>query len=236
MRLRSPTSTRTERRTQPTATRALDVSVIVARTHGAFRGLFFILVLIALVLTIFVVVDIARRPEWQWQQSRSNKALWIVLQVVLFLLVFPASYVSGIIYLVSVRPKLVAAEQSGQVTGGYGGWGSQGTGTYSTPPVDPFGPPPGYGTPGSYGDAGSYGGAGSSGTQGPSGTSEETSAGPPRYPTAGGPGPSEATSSQVPPSWQADPTRRHELRYWDGTTWTEHVSDGGQQSTDPPVP
>jgi hypothetical protein len=200
------------------------VSVIVARAHGAFRGLFLVLILVALVLTIFVVVDIARRPEWQWQQSRSNKALWIVLQVVLFLLVFPASYVSGIIYLASVRPKLVAVEQSGQGAGGYGSWGSHGAGAYSSPPVDPYGPPPGYGTPGSYG------------SQGSAGASEEASTGPPRYPTAGGPGPSEAASSQVPASWQADPTRRHELRYWDGTTWTEHVSDAGQQSTDPPIP
>ncbi|HKO85810.1 MAG TPA: DUF2510 domain-containing protein, partial [Actinomycetota bacterium] len=25
--------------------------------------------------------------------------------------------------------------------------------------------------------------------------------------------------------WLADPSRRHELRYWDGQRWTEHVSD-----------
>jgi uncharacterized protein (AIM24 family) len=34
-------------------------------------------------------------------------------------------------------------------------------------------------------------------------------------------------------SWQPDPTGQHELRYWDGTAWTEHVSDGGTQSTAP---
>lgn len=33
--------------------------------------------------------------------------------------------------------------------------------------------------------------------------------------------------------WAADPSGKHELRYWDGTAWTEHVSDGGKQSTDP---
>jgi hypothetical protein len=32
--------------------------------------------------------------------------------------------------------------------------------------------------------------------------------------------------------WRPDPTGRHELRYWDGTTWTDHVSDQGAQSTD----
>ena len=38
-----------------------------------------------------------------------------------------------------------------------------------------------------------------------------------------------------PAGWYADPAGRFELRYWDGTAWTEHVSRGGQQSTDPPI-
>lgn len=36
-----------------------------------------------------------------------------------------------------------------------------------------------------------------------------------------------------PPAWAADPHGRHELRYWDGTAWTDHVSNSGVQSTDP---
>lgn len=39
----------------------------------------------------------------------------------------------------------------------------------------------------------------------------------------------------VPSGWYADPSGRFEIRYWDGENWTEHVSRGGQQSTDPPV-
>lgn len=35
-----------------------------------------------------------------------------------------------------------------------------------------------------------------------------------------------------PASWHADPTGRHQLRYWDGTAWTDNVSDDGAQSTD----
>ncbi len=38
----------------------------------------------------------------------------------------------------------------------------------------------------------------------------------------------------VPPSWHADPAGRHEFRWWDGRQWTEHVTDAGQPSTDPP--
>jgi Protein of unknown function (DUF2510) len=37
----------------------------------------------------------------------------------------------------------------------------------------------------------------------------------------------------LPAGWLADPGRRHELRYWDGQRWTEHVSDRGTQGIDP---
>jgi hypothetical protein len=39
----------------------------------------------------------------------------------------------------------------------------------------------------------------------------------------------------APAGWYADPSGRYELRYWDGSQWTEHVSRAGQQFTDPPV-
>jgi hypothetical protein len=44
-----------------------------------------------------------------------------------------------------------------------------------------------------------------------------------------------AVAPAVPAGWYADPAGRFELRYWDGATWTEHVSRAGQQFTDPPV-
>jgi hypothetical protein len=34
-------------------------------------------------------------------------------------------------------------------------------------------------------------------------------------------------------SWQPDPSGAHELRYWNGTAWTEHVSDHGTMGQDP---
>ena len=39
----------------------------------------------------------------------------------------------------------------------------------------------------------------------------------------------------VPAAWYKDPSGRYEMRYWNGTAWTEHVARGGQQFTDPPV-
>lgn len=38
------------------------------------------------------------------------------------------------------------------------------------------------------------------------------------------------------PNWYPDPHGRHELRYWDGSAWTDHVSNGGVASTDPVGP
>lgn len=32
--------------------------------------------------------------------------------------------------------------------------------------------------------------------------------------------------------WFADPTKRHQYRYWDGSAWTEHVADNGVQGVD----
>lgn len=44
---------------------------------------------------------------------------------------------------------------------------------------------------------------------------------------------SEPTQTSGGAGWHPDPSGRHQLRYWDGATWTDQVSDNGQQSTDP---
>lgn len=36
-------------------------------------------------------------------------------------------------------------------------------------------------------------------------------------------------------AWYPDPFGRHELRYWDGSRWTPHVTSRGRQGIDPPV-
>jgi hypothetical protein len=42
-----------------------------------------------------------------------------------------------------------------------------------------------------------------------------------------------ATGTLPPPGWHPDPAGRHQLRWWDGSGWSEHVSDHGTQGTDP---
>jgi hypothetical protein len=44
-----------------------------------------------------------------------------------------------------------------------------------------------------------------------------------------------APASSVPAGWHPDPSKRYEMRYWDGEKWTEYVSSQGQTYTDPPV-
>jgi hypothetical protein len=48
-----------------------------------------------------------------------------------------------------------------------------------------------------------------------------------------GPGASPAAAPSAPAAWNADPTARHQLRYWDGTRWTDDVADEGRTSQDP---
>ena len=42
-------------------------------------------------------------------------------------------------------------------------------------------------------------------------------------------------TEQSPAGWHPHPLGRHELRYWNGGQWSEHVSTSGRQAIDPPV-
>jgi Protein of unknown function (DUF2510) len=44
--------------------------------------------------------------------------------------------------------------------------------------------------------------------------------------------PPQATAGSTPAGWYADPSGRHEFRYWDGASWTYEVSNQGVRSRD----
>jgi hypothetical protein len=182
-----------------------------------------LVVLALLVFAVVTVVDTARRPAWQWARAGANKTTWLVLEVVFLALMLlvgffaVASVVVGIVYFASVRPKLQAAERQGPPGAGFAGDGPYG-GADPYRSADPYraaaddpqdgrhGPPPSAAPPSVMPPA-----------------PEE---GPPRYPTT--------ERRDLPPfGWYPDPSGRHQQRYWDGTRWTDQVTDDGEQAVDP---
>jgi hypothetical protein len=91
---------------------------------------------------------------------------------------------------------------------------------------------------------GQTGGASMGFRAGPPGARPQGPIGPqgPFGPQSGpAPNPSEApadnegwgvTRTGIPAGWFPDPSARHEMRYWSGTAWTEHVRDGDTPGTD----
>jgi len=53
-----------------------------------------------------------------------------------------------------------------------------------------------------------------------------------RVGVGGPPGAPPVAAGAAPAGWLADPSGKHQLRYWDGAAWTAHVSDGGVVSED----
>jgi hypothetical protein len=99
-------------------------------SSGAFGAGLVVLLLLygvvivgSLVFLIVAVVDIARRPDWQWRLAGQEKVLWLLLVILVNFLAIPA-----LIYWFSIRPKLIAVEAAaaagrygpGQLT--YSGW------------------------------------------------------------------------------------------------------------------
>ena len=102
----------------------------IADDAGAGIGFFAIFFIIwfaiaigSLVLMIVALVDIARRPDWQWKLAGQEKILWLLLVILVNLLAIPS-----LIYWFNIRKKLQAVEAAaanGQYGPGhmtYAGW------------------------------------------------------------------------------------------------------------------
>ncbi len=74
-------------------------------------------------------------------------------------------------------------------------------------------------------------------TVGPAQGGAPVGAGPGGYAPAGyapaAASPPVQPAAAAPGGWHPDPSGRHQQRYFDGSSWTEHVVDDGVQSTDP---
>jgi hypothetical protein len=90
----------------------------------AFLVVVYLVVIVgSLVMMIVSLVDIVRRPEWQWKLAGQEKVLWLLLVILVNILA-----VTSLIYWFSVRKKLMVVEAAaaagrygpGHMT--YGGW------------------------------------------------------------------------------------------------------------------
>lgn len=112
--------------------------------RGGLLGIWLVVGIGSLVLVIIAAVDASRHPDWAWQRSGNNKVLWIVLPIVLLLLCGFVGGIVALVYLLSIKPKIVAAEQQGGPPTGYGEPGAGGGWAAPPPPPPTWGqtPPP----------------------------------------------------------------------------------------------
>ena len=211
--------------------------------------------LVVAIIAVSIVagtVDVLRQPGWAWRRAEESKPAYCVLVLLVPL-------IGLAMYLRIARPKVTALAAAGRAAslpfesfgddaiqaqrdeGGVVGtviapperFGSFGATTVADGEVRLIdtGAGPGGGVDTGRGFFSTGGGTGRTATASLTRAyrPRQRSSIPALAPTqeASGPG-----SSTVPPGWKADPTGRHQFRYWAGSQWTENVADNGEQSRD----
>jgi hypothetical protein len=78
--------------------------VRLPETHTAVT-VYGVLALVALVPIVWAMVDVLRRPAWQFPVAR--KVVWVVMLLAGWVLVFPVAAASAVLYLVVLRRRMV---------------------------------------------------------------------------------------------------------------------------------
>lgn len=79
-----------------------------------FFAILFAVGIASFVLFVVALVDMVKRPDWEWKLAGQEKVLWILLVVLVNFLAIPA-----LIYWFNVRMKLIAVREAAQ-RGAYG--------------------------------------------------------------------------------------------------------------------
>jgi len=95
--------------------------VALLANNAAFTvgfAIFFVIVFLvaigSFVMFIVALVDMVKRPDWEWKLAGQEKILWILLVVLINFLAIPA-----LIYWFNIRKKLIAVREAAQ-QGAYG--------------------------------------------------------------------------------------------------------------------
>jgi len=116
-------------------------------TPGDWLTVVFFVALASLVPVIWAIVDVARRPSWQFSTGR--KVLWAVSLGFGWLILWPVALVTSIVYLSVLRRRFPPQGPQNPPGGPYGG-GTYGGGPYGSGPYGggPYGSGPYGGGPG----------------------------------------------------------------------------------------
>lgn len=77
--------------------------------------LFVVLGPIWLGLQIWAIYDVATRPDWVWPAANVDKTTWLILSIV----GLAVCGILSIVYLVSIRPRVQAAQAQGPAAAGW---------------------------------------------------------------------------------------------------------------------
>ncbi len=206
----------------------------------------FSLELVALIVgvaTIAGVVDLLRQPGWAWKRAEESKIAYLVLVVLV-------PIVGLSLYVFKGRPKVSTIASAGRAASlpfeRFGEpadaphreehWPIGATGGVAPPMgFDLFNEANDHGSE-SVGPAeevplevsGTFFSSGGTATKARPGVGLARTYRPKQRTSL----PSAEGAPTVPAGWKADPTGRHQFRYWDGFHWTENVADAGEQSRD----
>jgi uncharacterized protein DUF2510 len=104
-----------------------------------FFILWFAVGIASLVMLIVAVVDIAKRPDWQWKLAGQEKILWLLLVILVNVFAIPS-----LIYWFNIRKKLILVEGAA-ATGAYGpGFVANAAWAPGAMPMSPAMAPPGW--------------------------------------------------------------------------------------------
>jgi hypothetical protein len=95
--------------------------------------LYGVVIIGSLAMLIVALVDIIKRPDWQWKLAGQEKVLWILLVILVNVLAIPS-----LIYWFKIRKKLIVVERAA-ASGLYGPGHLTYSGWEPTPP--PMAPP-----------------------------------------------------------------------------------------------